>query len=240
MSTIILSGKSTNFTTYFNNAIELQPDKKYEAALVHLHTYNSIPNITTKNNIFKYSTDKGETWKILELPPDAYEYTQIEQEIQLQMTGNGDYDKENEKYYINFDICRLSSVIEITNEDYKINFDCENSIGPVLGFSAETIGLGKHKSPNIVKITDVNSILINVDFISNSYLNKMSSPTLYEFYPKVAPGYKIIEEPNNFTYLPINRKIIDSVRLWLTDQDNRPIDLQGETITVYMHIRETK
>lgn len=240
MSTIILTGESTNFTTFFNTPIELHPNKDYEAALVHLHTYNSIPNITNKNNIFKYSTNKGATWKILELPPDAYEYKHIAQEIQMQMIENDDYDKETQQYYINFDVWRLSSIIEITNEDYKIDFGCTNSIGSVLGFGNEIISKGKHKSPNIVKITDINSILVNVDFVSNSYLNKNSTPTLYEFYPKVGPGYKIIEEPNNFIYLPINRKRIDSVRFWLTDQNGRPIDLQGETITVYLHIREAK
>ena len=240
MRTIILNGDSTNLNTYFNNPIELEADKKYEAALVHLHTYNSIPNITSRNNIFKYSTDKGATWKIIVLPKDAYEWRDIENEIHSQMIKNNDYDVENEQFYINIDSYRLSAIIEIRNENYMIDFGCENSIGTVLGFNDEIIGVGNHKSPNIVKITDINSILVNVDFISNSYLNKTTCSTLYEFYPNVSPGYKINEEPNNLIYLPINRRIINSVRLWLTDQAGRPIDLQGEILTVYLHIRETK
>ena len=45
MCTFILSNTSTDFTTV-NDSATLDPNKKYEAALVYLSTYNSIPNIS--------------------------------------------------------------------------------------------------------------------------------------------------------------------------------------------------
>lgn len=235
---VILSDNKTDFVTYLDPAMQLNGE--YEAALAHLETYNSIPNITRKNNIFKYSTDRGTSWKIITLPIDAYEFSQIVDEIQRQMTLNDDYDKEKTSYYITFDIYRLSSLIVITNEDYQVNFDCENSIGPTLGFTNEIIGSGFHKSPNIVKIMDINSILVNVDFISGTYVNNNRSPTIHSFYPKSGPGYKIIHEPKHLFYLPVTSEKLDSIRLWLTDQDGKMIDLQGEMLTVTIYIKKVK
>lgn len=234
MTTLILSSNTTDFTTYYSTPIKLGLNKEYEVALVNLSTYNSIPNITSKNNIFKYSTDKGQTWKIVKLPQDAYEYIHIQDEIHRQMHD----DKEKQ---ITFDICRLKSLIEIKNENYVIDFSCPNSLGPVLGFKNEILNYGVHISPDLVRITDINSILVNTNFICSNYTNKDKYPTLYEFYPKVGPGYKINEKPYERIYHSVSEKYaIDSVRLWLTDQNKHPIDLQGEELTVYLHIREKK
>ena len=79
-----------------------------------------------------------------------------------------------------------------------------------------------------------------MDFISHSYLNEAKYPTLYKFYPKVAPGYKIIQTPQNLIYLPVNRNPLNEIRLWLTDQDRKPIVLQNEKLTVTIYIREKK
>mgnify|MGYP003406501026 FL=1 len=61
MSTFILSGNTSDFTTC-HHSVNLDPNKKYEAALLSLDTYNSIPNITAGiNNVLSYSTDNGKT-----------------------------------------------------------------------------------------------------------------------------------------------------------------------------------
>lgn len=235
-----LSERSTDFTITLDPPIKFDENKEYEASLVHLETYNSIPNITKENNVFKYSNDKGNTWKLIELPTDAYEYTDIVDEIHKEMIKNKDYDHEKDEYFINFDVCRLSSIIEIKNDNYIIDFNCENSIGTTLGFTNEILNYGSHKSPKIVDIMKINTISVNVDFISGAYLNKCPYPSIYSFYPKVGPGYKIIEKPNNLFYLPINAKTLHKIRLWLTDQNGKVIDLQGEVLTVAIYIKQIK
>ena len=74
-TTLTLCGDTTDFTISFQPPLKLDPKKEYEAAFLSLETYNTIPNITEKNNTFKYSIDSGNTWKIIKLPTDAYEYT---------------------------------------------------------------------------------------------------------------------------------------------------------------------
>ena len=45
---IILTGNTTRFTTSFETPIRLNPESKYEVALVHLDTWHSFPNIDLK------------------------------------------------------------------------------------------------------------------------------------------------------------------------------------------------
>ena len=247
--TLTLSSDTTDFTTYLTPPLNLNPCQKYEAAFLSLETYNSIPNITKENNKFKYSVDNGTTWKIITLPVDAYEFSQIADEIQKQMIENGDYNPNtdsNSRFYINFSIYRLSSMVEVLHSDYKIDFGVKNSVGSTLGFNDEILTRGSHKSPKIVDINKVNSILVNVDFICGSYVSIPNQtcvqlPSIYNFSPQVGPGYKINERPNpTLVFYPVTSSNVSSVRLWLTDQNNKPIDLQGERITVKIIIREIK
>jgi hypothetical protein len=87
----------------------------------------------------------------------------------------------------------------------------------------------------------INSILVNIDIISGSYVNGIQHPVIYSFFPNVAPGSKIVERPNpSLTYYPVTRTTIDRVTVVLTDQNNKPIDLRDEIVTVRVAIREQK
>ena len=53
------------------------------------------------------------------------------------------------------------------------------------------------------------------------------------------PGYKIIKvNLREDTYLPINKSQISSISIGLIDQDNNPIDFQGDTVTIRFHLRK--
>jgi hypothetical protein len=237
--TFVLNGRTSDFTTS-HNSVTLMPHKKYEAALLSLDVYNSIPNITVgKNNIFKYSVDNGVNWKTIAFETGAYELEEINKEIKRQMKSNNDNDTA---ITIVGNVSRLTSIINIESEDYKIDFNVANSIGSVLGFGgAQIIGYGYTESPNIVDIMVVNSIMVNIDIIMGSYVNGFPSPTIYSFYPNVKPGYKIVERPNpSLIYYPLSRDDISRMRVWLTDQHGNLIDFRGERITIRICVREAK
>ena len=108
MSSFILTGKSSDFTTCFNSNI-LDPTKQYEAALLSLDAYNSIPNIIEgKNNVFKYYN--GEAWKTISLSTGAYELNAINNEIKRQIIANGDSENALD---INADVSTLRSIVNI-------------------------------------------------------------------------------------------------------------------------------
>ena len=200
-----------------------------EISLVNLETWNSFANVTPSNNKFKYSIDGGNTWKLIEIETGAYQLEEINEEIQRLM--------DSVDITISPNTSTLKSVIDITHKDYKIDFTIDNSIRSILGFDSVILSHGRNISNSIVNIIDFNSIFINCDCISGSYVNGISSSVIYSFGPKVSPGYRIVESPVNLVYLPINRKTLNEFSIWITDQDGRPIDFRGENITCRFHIR---
>src|SRR5277367_4833303 len=54
-----------------------------------------------------YCIDNGVTWKIITLPVDAYEFSQIGDKIQRQMIGNGDYNKNDDNNNNNNNKCPI-------------------------------------------------------------------------------------------------------------------------------------
>jgi hypothetical protein len=242
-STLILSGNENCFTTYIDPPIYLDKNAEYEAALLSIDMYYSFPNITNENNNFTYSTDKGKSWKTISLDKGSYELKAINNEIQRQLISNGDYNQETNENYISItaNVSKLKSIVHISHNEYCIDFNKPNSIGSTLGFNPSTISSGYNESHKIVDIMKINSILVNIDIISGSYVNGVQHPVIYSFFPNVTPGSKIVERPNpSLTYYPVNRTTIDKVTVVLTDQNNKPIDLRGEIVTVRVGIRKVK
>ena len=238
---IILSSDKTNFNTRFNPKLELDEKKKYEIALVNLETYYSFPNIDETNNTFVYSPDNGNSWEKIKIPEGSYEIDDINNAIQHEMEKRTHYDEINEDYYINIapNTNTLKSVL-ILEKGYQVDFNHENSLAKVLGFTGTKYTEGFHESENVVDILRINSILVNIDIISGSYVNGTTKSTIYSFFPDVSPGYKIIESPVNLVYLPITLNTIDSLNVMITDQDDHLLNLRNEKLTIRFHIREAR
>ena len=92
----------------------------------------------------------------------------------------------------------------------------------------------------MVNIFKINSILVNIDIISGSYVNGSTKPTIYSFFPDVAPGYKIIEYRHNLLYLPTTSDTIHIIAIWLADQNGNELNLRGENLSMRFHLREIK
>lgn len=240
-TTFVLSSNKSDFTTFYSPTINLDENKKYEAALISVDIYNSIPNIEAdKNDLFIYSADSGTTWKSIRFGTGSYEIEHLNNEIQRQMIINGDYDIGNNLFYINLlpNISKLGSIVNITNPLYQVDFRLTSTIGSLLGFNSSILLHGYNESQSIVNIMDVNSILVNVDIISGSYVNKKSLPVIYSFFPNVPPGYKFIGTPYQLVFYPINRYYINSIRVWFTDQDGNLLNFRGEKCTIKIVVRE--
>ncbi len=232
------TSKTTDFTTQLSNPINLI-GKKYEVALIRLETFNSFPNVIENvNNIFRYSPDNGDTWKDIKFDTGSYEIDDMNNEIARQMTNNGHYDTINTESYINILIFASRVIVIIKNDTYRVDFNIQNSIGKMLGFSPMILNAGYHKSPNFVDVIPITSVFVHVDIVSGSFLNGSNSQIIYTFAPAVRPGAKIIETPSPLEFLPIPQSMINSVRIWLTDEDNKPIDNIGEDLVVRLSIKE--
>ena len=238
---VIVSGNKSSFNTRLNPTLQLDKEKKYEIALVNLETYYSFPNIDETNNIFVYSPDNGNSWVKIKIPVGSYEIDDINNTIQHEIQKRGHNDPINEDYYINISANSntLKSVL-ILQKDYQVAFNHQNSLAKVLGFTGAKYTEGFHESENVVNILSINSILVNIDIISGSYVNGTTKNTIYSFFPKVGPGYKIIQTLVNLVYLPITLDTIDRLTVSITDQDGHLLNLRNEKLTIRFHIREAR
>ena len=191
---IVVSNNKTQFTTRFNSPIELDKNKRHEIALVNLETYYSFPNIDATNNYFRYSPDGGAQWFEIYIPEGSYEVIDINDTIQSIMRQKGHYDSINEDYFITIsaNTNTLRSILMLEN-NYQVDFSRPNSISSVLGFNNNIYTQEFQESENVVNILDINSLLVNLDIISGSYVNGASLNTIYSFFPFTPPGCKIIE-----------------------------------------------
>lgn len=121
-----------------------------------------------------------------------------------------------------------------------IDFSRPNTIGPLLGFHNNQIleANTAYESQLPANILKVNVIRIECNIIRGSYLNNQPSHSIHEFSPRVPPGYKIIEVPQNVIYFPITVKSIERIHLSIVDQHSQLINFRGETITIRLHIKK--
>ena len=89
----------------------------------------------------------------------------------------------------------------IINNNCEVDFRRYKSINSLLGFDSKLYTSGFNESENMVNILIINSILVNIDIISGSYVNGSTQPTIYSFFPDVSPGYKIIKNPHNLLFI---------------------------------------
>ena len=231
---IVLSSNKSDFKYNFYPSIKLNSGKTHEIALLNIDMYHSVPNIDESNNKFIYEyNDKN--FDII-FPTGAYEIQAINEYIQEQLIKHDNKDI----FSIEANLMTLKCVIIVNKSNVKILFKHSQSLNKLLGFKNNIIeGIGKHEGENIVDILSVNTILVNCDIVEGSYLDGLQKPILYSFFPDVPPGFKINEKPSTVVYLPVTIPTINSIHIWLTDQDHKPLNLRGEKITIRLHLKST-
>ena len=224
----------------FKQPIQLDKKKDYEIALINLETYYSFLNIDRSNNYFSYSPGANAPWFDIIIPEGSYHVEDINEFIQREMRKNNNhYDQTSDKVYIEISASTktLKSEMIIIN-NCEVDFRRYNSINSLLRFDSKLYTSGFNESENMVNNLTIDSILVNIDIISGSYVIDSTQPTIYSFFPDVSPGYKIIENPHNLLYLPITSDTIHIITIWLTDQNGNELNLRGENLSMRYHLRE--
>lgn len=239
---LTFNSNKTSFNTRFPNPIKFNHNRNYEMALQYFSTSNYQINIEEENNKFIYSHDSGTTWTTITFEKGAYEIKDIDDEIRRQMIVKGHTDKSATAapiIKIGIILSTFKSFVEITNSTYKVDFSKPKTIRTLLGFDSVVISKGYNTSNSTVQISSSAAILIHCDLVSGSYHNGVESDVLYSFPAFLVPvGYKINVFPPQMIYLPINRDVISSIRFYLTDESNNPLDFKEEEITLGVHIRQ--
>ena len=237
---IVMSGGGSKLHTRFNPPLEYNTSSVgYEMSLLRLETYFSFPNIDSTNNTIRISI--GRKKYDVQIPTGCYDIDSINNVVQrllMELTG----EKEKEKHIIlSANKNTLRCILEIRDTTTSVDFNIDNSLRSVLGFNAKQYkGAGRYESENIVNILSVNSILVHCDIIDASRVNGVAAPVIYNFFPDVSPGEKIVSQPLHFIYISLTMDVIPSMSSWLTDQNGSELDLRGEELTLTFHVRKKK
>lgn len=230
--TVTITGDSSSLNTYFHPEINLDDGHSYSCCLLDFYSYNSIPNISRKNNKFYYSYMRNELvdMNVITIPVGSYEIDEIIEYLHSEFA--------KKKVNIEIEANKNTLKCKIKNKtDAIIDFTRSDCIGSVLGFSKRLLKNGDSKSDKLVNIQNINNLRIDCDLTSGSFHNGKNTHTIYEFNPKVDPGYKINEQPKHLIYLPVIRRRVNTVNISIVDQDGELVDFRGEQITCRLHIK---
>lgn len=167
----------------------------------------------------------------IEIPTGSYELEHLAEYLQKRLKSKG------AKLMLQPNKNTLRCEVFCTQ---PIDFSRPNTFGSLLGFRSDRVldAYEAHESQLPANILKVNIIRVECNIITGSYLNNRASHTIHEFSPKVPPGYKINEVPQNVIYFPITVKNIQKIELSLVDQSNQTVNFRGETITIRLHIKK--
>ena len=243
-SSKLTNARSQDFSISFSPPLILGNDL-YELALNKAFIWYSFYNISPEynNTTSSYSPDNGVTYKPLNILPGQYSIEQLNDRIHSIMKANGDYTVtvNGDVYDINItaDFSTLKIQISISN-NYRLDLT-GSDLNLLLGFD-KIIVTSTQLGSRVANINNgVNSIKISCDILTGSYDNSANSNVLYSFSPTSSPGSQIVVDVNNLIFIPvIPARTISSIRMTITDQSGRILDLQNEPVSYFLYMRKVQ
>lgn len=233
-----------NVTFQISPPVKLDPNYNWECGLWSLSAWNTQNNISPQLNNNQLRYYNGTTWKPITLITGSYDIIELNDTIQNIMFLNGDYNSaesttDKPVYYITFVPNNATGLLTIEiapASGYQFDISIGN-FSRMLGFTPQILTTSA-TGTMIVDVTNgVDSWHVHCSIAGGSFDGGVESDILYGFVPASPKGYEVIEAPNNVMFFPVNTNVINSIRMQLTDQNNNPVDLNGNHITYRIVIR---
>ena len=228
--------KSHNFTVRFSPALEFDKNKNYYLALGSITMAYCWYNVSSdyNNNTLKYSQDSGKTWHTITLPNGNFSYLELNSYIQSEITSNG---HTKDGISIKF-VSPLFKVLLSMKSGFQVNLS-GGDFGKLLGFEKK-IYTASGYGPKLPDITrSVDNVFIHTNIISNSVVSSNQSDVIYRFSVDNLPlSYPFHIEPRIPLFTKINTNRIQDLRIYITDEFNRPLDLNNIPISLILIVRE--
>ena len=229
---------SSDFKVNYTPPIDLDTD--YEISLIQANIWYSWHNISDKfnNNTFEYWN--GTIWKRVTIPNGIYSINSLNNYIHYVMKNNNDYNADTDEYYINFipNYSTFKLLVDIQN-NYQLNLSISD-LNEILGFDKIQYIQSSQEGRNQVDITrGVNSLQIHCSLVTSSYDNdKHKSDIIQSFSPTKQAGSLLVIENSSHIYIPLDTRKISQIRVYITDQKGRIMDLNGEHTTYLFHFKK--
>ena len=140
-------------------------NKQYKIEVTFLTGYKGIFNVTdkNKNSYFMNSITDEDDFVQITIPPGAYEFESLNNEITRIVIEEEHYIEVNCPFKMKPNFSTLGSIIEISPQGPLISFMFDESIRDFLTFHAITLYEKYNLSPNRVDILSFDKIFINTN-----------------------------------------------------------------------------
>ena len=183
-------------------------------------------NSSYGNQLIKYSSDNGTTFKDITFPAGVWNYTDFNTHIKdkTKIVKDGDI-----KYPITlvFDETTFRVTVTLDN-DYQLDLTASN-FNELIGFDKKVLKSENNIGPRVPNLSQDTDILnIHCDLINDSLVDGQDTDIIYSFSTSVLrPSYSFTIEPRRVIFNPTNKNSISSIRIYITDGKRRLINLNG-------------
>ena len=217
--------KPEDFTTNFTRPITLDNNKRYVIGLNRVinmsFTWFNV-NAGYKNQLIKYSSDNGSTFKNITFPAGVWNYTDFNTHIKNAV-------KTGDTYPITlvFDDTTFRVTVTLA-ANYQLDLRASN-FNDLIGFDKKILASGTHIGPRVPNLSQDTDVLnVHCDLVNESLVDGEETDIIYSFSTSVLkPSYSFTLEPQRVTFNPVNKTTISSIRIVITDGKRRLVDLNG-------------
>jgi len=234
-SSTIPNQNSDDFTIDFSSPLRVI-EGIHEIGLIKCNLWYSFFNVSDdfNNRIIRYTNNVAQI-RTVTIPSGNYTITQLNTYLSASMIAKGD----TASIIIEPNYSTLKVKITISN-GYSLDLTASN-FNLLLGWNSGVYNFnGSLDGQNPANINrDINSLLIHCDILGSSFKNGILSDILFSFVPNVPPGSNIEIEPQHLIYLPvIIPDYITKIRMYITDQLGRRVNLNQQPVTYLLHLRK--
>ena len=216
-------------------------NKQFKIAITFLTGYNSIFNITEKNNKFYFAKSISDDGFIkITIPQGPYEIKALNVEIKRIIIDEGHFTEDDYPFLIKPNFNTLGSIVEIFPTGPLISFIPNDSLRDLLGYNPTTLHEEYNQSPKAVDIISFNNIFIETDIAQGMIFQGRRSGIIHNFTMDVKPGYKFIEKFRGDIqwYMMQSKDIISSICFKLKNENGNLVSFNGQSITFRLSIKE--
>jgi hypothetical protein len=230
----------SEFTVRFSRPLVLDKNKRY---IVGLDSINSMTyswhNISDEYDNKRIRYNNGKEWKDIFFTNGSYSYTDINNYIRETLISNNDFDGASAiaPISLEFDLSSFKILISLMDNfslDFTLSEFCK-----LLGFKKKKVNKTEWGSltPNITNSVD--TIYIHCDLIDNSLVDGEFGDVIYALSTAdLTRAYPFTKEPIRVGYSEINRNIINSIRIYITDVFGRKINFNEVETSFTLIIKE--
>lgn len=223
--------KPHDFEINFNVPLEFSPDSQIALIGCNLwYSWHNISEIYNTNKLKYFNQNKSET---IVFPEGNYDFDDIQDYI------NDYFKTDDPPIQIRANTVTLRTKIFL-NSGYKLDLTEKGSgeLYNIFGFEPQIIDNSQESKRKSDITRGVDRILIHCSIVGGSYENSFESDVIYSFVPNDSPGSILNIQPFHPIYLPLKEEIVRKIRMRLTDQDDRPIDLNEQNVDYLLEIKD--